>query len=101
MTEKQWVPATPLDAIQDPPLRCRVRAYGKTDEWVESVLLGYDRSQAYCWSVANVDIQWAQVCEVQKQNPPAHNVEVDDPGCQATPAETLAWVKETLEARGK
>lgn len=68
-TEGQWVPATPLDAIQEPPLRCRVKPYGKPNEWVESVLVGYDRSDEFHWGVADPDIQWATVCEVWKEKP--------------------------------
>jgi hypothetical protein len=72
-TEKQWVPATPIDAIQDPPLRCRVKPYGKPDEWVESTLVGYDRSDEFHWCVADPDIQWSEACEVWKE--PAKPVE--------------------------
>ena len=68
-TEGQWMPATPLDAIQEPPLRCRVRPYGKPNEWAESTLVGYDRTVAYKWAVADPDIQWAKVCEVWKPKP--------------------------------
>jgi hypothetical protein len=65
-TEKQWVEATPLDAIQDPPLRCRVKETPKS-EWKESTLVGWDRSDEYQWGVSNPDIQWAVVCEVWKE----------------------------------
>ena len=64
--EPGWVAATPLDAIQDPPLRCRVKPYGKPNEWVESLLIGYDRSDEFHWGVADEDIQWATTCEVWK-----------------------------------
>ena len=65
-TECRWVPATPLDAIQEPPLRCRVKPYGKPYEWAESTLVGYDRTDEFQWAVADPNIQWADVCEVWK-----------------------------------
>jgi hypothetical protein len=65
-TEGQWVPATPLDAIQDPPLRCRVKE-NDGSEWKESTLVGWDRSDEYQWGVADPDIQWAVACEVWKE----------------------------------
>jgi len=65
-TEGQWVPATPLDAIQDPPLRCRVKETPK-GEWKESTLVGFDRSDEYGWCVDDLDVQWAVVCEVWKE----------------------------------
>ena len=64
--EKGWVEATPQDAIQDPPLRCRVKVNGNYDEWEESYLTGYDRSDKFKWGVADREIQWAVHCEVWK-----------------------------------
>jgi hypothetical protein len=73
-TEKNWVPATPLDAIQDPPLRCRVKENGDKSEWKESTLVGWDRSDEYQWACADPMIQWAKVCEVwkEKEKPKPH-----------------------------
>ena len=64
-TEKQWVPATPIDAIQDPPLRCRVKNL-RNGDWKESTLVGYDRSDEYQWACSDEDIQWSKFCEVWK-----------------------------------
>jgi hypothetical protein len=72
-TEKQWVPATPLDAIQDPPLRCRVKENDDSD-WAYSTLVGYDRSDEYKWACADPQIQWAKVCEVLKEARPVESI---------------------------
>ena len=64
-TEPKWVEATPQDAIQDPPLRCRVKE-NHNSEWKESYLVGWDRSDEYKWACADPMIQWAVACEVWK-----------------------------------
>jgi len=64
-TEKGWVEATPLDAIQEPPLRCRVQE-NFDSEWKESTLVGWDRTDEYRWCVADPAIQWAVNCQVWK-----------------------------------
>jgi hypothetical protein len=61
----EWVPAKPIDAIQDPPLRCRVKENDDSD-WAYSTLVGYDRSDEYKWACADPQIQWAKHCEVWK-----------------------------------
>ena len=80
-TEKQWVPATPLDAIQFPALRCRVKD-NDDSEWKESTLVGWDRSDEYQWACSDCSIQWAKVCEVWKE-----------PGCMRIDIKTLCdWI---------
>ena len=62
---KDWAPAKPIDAIQDPPLRCRVKEHHES-EWKESTLVGWDRSDKFQWAVADPTVQWAVACEVWK-----------------------------------